>query len=106
MDKRNSKRVAADEAVGASCGSFDMELFVVDLSETGCKVEVSGTSLRPGYAIALFFAPGVVTTGTVVWRNGFHAGIEFQRKLKASLLDEFAHAPVLVEVERGGPLAA
>ena len=106
MDKRTRKRVATAEAVGASFGTFDMELPVVDLSVDGCRLEVSGTGLLPGYAIALNFAPGVVTAGTVVWRNGFHAGVRFRRKLKQSFVDELALEPVLVEVERNGPLAA
>lgn len=106
MEKRTSKRQPSAEVVAASFGTFDVELPVVDLSADGCQLEVSGTVLRPGYAIALFFAPGLVTTGTVVWQRGFHAGVKFQRKLRQAVVDQLALEPVLVEVERNGPIAA
>lgn len=87
MDERASRRFVVDLLTAADIGGVRVPLVLYDLSANGCMVEIR-TGLRPavGSRTVLSLPTGIETSGEIVWRQDFFAGIKFLEPLPEVLV--------------------
>lgn len=91
MDRRSHRRFFTEVLASYRIGDGETQsTFISDISAAGCRFADYHSSLEVGDAVELIL-PGLEPLQvTVVWTNRRAAGVEFQVKLEATVVEHFA----------------
>lgn len=85
-ERRVATRQASRQAVVILSNGRRGHTHLVDLSETGVRIDIV-PGLRVGEPLQLEWASGGVTGGRAIWMSDGHAGIAFDARISQELLD-------------------
>lgn len=87
MKYRTEERVPLNVLVAARTPTATLEVTIVDLSCTGCKMHVIGSIPRVGESILLTLSAGDEVAGQIIWRDGEEYGVKFYKEIDERVID-------------------
>jgi hypothetical protein len=84
-ERRASDRVRVDFATRCRVPATPYPATVLDVSRTGCRVEVSAAHMAPGTTVHIDFDSAGSVSGVVAWSGAHTAGIKFHRYLDTAV---------------------
>lgn len=100
MDKRANGRIIVDKQVAYLVAGERDYVFLYDLSNNGCMIELANLVLKEGDKIQLELSDFVTVTGQVVWRAARNAGIAFEAHLHESFVTSLGFYPTSLPFDR------
>lgn len=87
---RGAERFKSGVPTAACVPTSDVDVAVVDVSATGCRLRTTSRNAQIGATILLKFADLEEVAGQIVWTHRQQFGVRFTRKLSEKDLDRIA----------------
>lgn len=85
MNRRGRDRTATDICLVCRIPAAPVRGRIVDLSHSGCRVELTDADTELGSTISLDLGQGERVMGEVVWAQGRQVGVRFHRALRSHI---------------------
>jgi hypothetical protein len=89
MERRYTDRVPTEVGVSCRVPASPEQAMLIDLSQSGCRLEFARRGVDQGATVNLDFQVGKPIGGQVVWTDGAYAGVRFHTALPKPVAVEF-----------------
>ena len=90
MRTRKDERLATSRAIVVSLPGSDLAATMVDISRTGCKIEVDTDRVGVGSTVVIEMSGETIASGEIVWLAEQECGVAFHRQISAEQVDRVA----------------
>lgn len=98
-NRRDPRHVVETEAVIRNSRQTRIGGAVIDISEHGCRIELSTGAAQPGQIVTIRLDGFESWSGVVRWAAGTQIGVEFERGLHPAIVDHIAHTHAVILVD-------
>ena len=103
MDGRAHRRVVVDREIECRIDDRKEQVFLYDLSISGCMIEISQGQLTIGDSVVVKLTHFVQAHGQVVWQIEQNAGVRFEAPLPDLLVERLGFQPNTTRFEDLAP---
>lgn len=90
MERRAHRRIDLVKSVSGRVPAFPLEITVLDIASSGCRIEARTNLLSIGSEVSLHLDDKIDVKGHVVWKDKQYYGIKFDRRLGLSAFASIA----------------
>ena len=99
MDGRAHRRFIVDREIDCLIGDRKEQVFLYDLSISGCMIEISQGQFHIGDSVMVKLTHFVEARGEVVWQFEQNAGVRFGEPLPDLLVERLGFRPNMARFE-------
>lgn len=98
IERKEDRRALKAEAVIRNITQGRIGGQMIDISESGCKIDLFNSSASPGQVVTIKLENMESWAGYVRWVDGSIVGVQFERRLHSAVVDHLSRSRMTFEL--------